>query len=163
MAFLKTHTDASVPLLVLLLTILLGICLASFAFAARLPDAQTETVHLVAPVSMRMPRAVDGDTFTASITLWPDLTIKTHIRIAGIDAPELRGHCPSEKHLARDAKDALQFLLEGAVTLRDVRRDKFGGRFVANVTLADGSDLAKTLIASGYARAYDGGKRKGWC
>jgi micrococcal nuclease len=163
MAFTRTQSDPAVPLLVLLATILVGIGLASFASASQSHNAATFARNITAPVTFGAPRAVDGDSFAAVITLWPDLTINTHIRIAGIDAPELRGRCEAEKRLALEAKEALQFLLERRMTLQTIQRDKFGGRFVASVTLADGSDLAQTLIASGYARAYDGGKRKGWC
>ncbi len=106
---------------------------------------------------------IDGDTFEAEAELWPGLTVRALIRVEGVDAPELRGRCAAEKLDARKAREALAYLLENGARLREVRRDKYGGRFVAKVLLADGSDLAETLIAAGYARRYDGGRRAGWC
>jgi micrococcal nuclease len=113
--------------------------------------------------ALKAPAAIDGDTFEATVPLWPDLSIHTRIRISGIDTPELRARCSQERVLAEQARNALQFLLEGPVELTNIRRDKYGGRFIASVRLADGSDLAMVMISAGYARAYDGGKRRGWC
>ncbi len=164
------QSDPAPSLLVLLLTILIIISAASLAFGGQRdpgPDA-TATLQPGAFLPLAIDKlsdvlAVDGDTFQATIELWPDLSIHTKIRIAGIDAPELKSRCAKERAMAVEAREALGFLLEGPIRLRNVRRDKFGGRFIADGALADGSDLAATLISAGFARAYDGGKRQPWC
>ena len=50
----------------------------------------------------------------------------------------------------------------GEITVDGVRNGKFAGRVLGNV-FVDGHSLADALLASGYARVYDGGKRKPWC
>lgn len=50
-------------------------------------------------------------------------------------------------------------LLADNVSLIEVRRDKYGGRVVAGVRLADGEDLGARLVADGLARPYDGVRR----
>ncbi len=35
----------------------------------------------------------DGDTFTADIHVFPGLTYRRAVRVAGIDTPEIRGKC----------------------------------------------------------------------
>ena len=48
-----------------------------------------------------------------------------------------------------------------AIELRNIERGKYF-RILADV-YTDGKSLAEGLIKSGHARAYDGGKREGWC
>ncbi|MEO5336205.1 MAG: hypothetical protein H7841_04825 [Magnetospirillum sp. WYHS-4] len=60
------------------------------------------------------------------------------MRLAGIDAPELRGPCAEA---GRAAQEGLRALLPDSVRLVDMKRDKYGGRVVAAVRLADGSRL----------------------
>ena len=107
----------------------------------------------------------DGDTFRARVSLWPDLTMETSIRIAGIDTPELRGKCPQEKKLATEAREALTALLKGhTVFLSHVEPDKYGGRFVGVVHTADGVDVARELLKRGLAATYSGaGSKHNWC
>jgi micrococcal nuclease len=49
-------------------------------------------------------RVLDGDTFEARATVWPDLEVTVAVRIAGIDAPELQSHCARERELAGAAR-----------------------------------------------------------
>ena len=49
-----------------------------------------------------------------------------------------------------------------AVVIRDPEWGKWGGRVIADLVV-DGRSLAAALIAAGYGRVYDGGKRAGWC
>ena len=80
-----------------------------------------------------------------------------------MDAPEIRGKCEPEKVLARNAKQYTVQALRSAKTieLRNIQRGKYF-RILADVYV-DGVSLADSLIKSGHARAYDGGKRLGWC
>jgi micrococcal nuclease len=160
------HASDPVPaLLVLLLAILACICIGSLAFAGQ-GNEEPFAHHDVGRGridAVRVLSVIDGDTFKAEASLWPGLAVTALIRVEGVDTPERRSRCAEERRLAMRAHDALAFLLEGPIALHDVRRDKFGGRFIASVSLADGSDLGETLIAAGYARPYSGGKRASWC
>ncbi len=86
-------------------------------------------------------------------------------RLAGLDAPELkRSHCAAEKALAQRAARRLAVLLsEGtaSVTWVNSRLDGVARPYVS--ISVDGHDVAETLIAEGYGRAYEKGARKGWC
>jgi micrococcal nuclease len=106
---------------------------------------------------------VDGDTFNASLTVWPDVQVVTAVRLAGVDTPELRGKCAAETVAAQAARKRLAELLTGKlVTISAVKPDKYRGRVDARVTV-DGQDVAQQLLAEGHARPYAGGARLGWC
>lgn len=115
------------------------------------------------PVSARVVRVIDGDTFEASAAIWLDQQITVRVRIAGIDAPELRSRCDAERRGAEAARDYLARRIEGAdVKLSAVRYDKYGGRVDATVE-DQGGDVARAMIHARLARTYDGGHRDGWC
>ena len=106
----------------------------------------------------------DADTFKANIEGWPAVVGEAMpIRVAGIDAPEIRGKCESEKRRAREARDFARALLISAedVELKNIERGKYF-RLVADVYI-DGESLAEKLVASGQAVAYQGGARGEWC
>ncbi|MFL0802593.1 MAG: thermonuclease family protein [Agarilytica sp.] len=106
----------------------------------------------------------DADTFTVDIYDWPDIVgKKISIRVNGVDAPEIKGECASEKSAAREARDYVRDLLDKSksITLLNIKRGKYF-RLIADV-YAENDSLADLLIRKGYARPYDGGKRKGWC
>jgi len=60
-------------------------------------------------------------------------------------------------------RDAVREKVGERVTLVDVDRGSFAGRVVADVLLADGTDLAALLPAEGHAQPYAGGAREPWC
>jgi micrococcal nuclease len=154
----------TIPVFLIAILAALSICIVAGG-ALVLRDMKSETTGSLTrePLLQWNVTVIDGDTFEATIMLWPDLSVRTKIRLEGADAPELRARCSAERLKAQEAKDAMAFLLDGRAVLSAVRRDKYGGRFLARVTLADGSDLATTLIAAGFAREYHGGKRRSWC
>ena len=110
-------------------------------------------------------RAYDADTITVNLKdLPPVFGEELGIRVAGIDAPEIRGRCAQEEQLALQARDRVRELLEQAqqIDLVDVERDKYF-RVVAKVNV-DGRDLSQLLLEEGHAVIYDGGtKSKDWC
>lgn len=105
---------------------------------------------------------VDGDTFIMSTR---------HIRITGIDAPEIgtKARCPREGELAEQAADELLRLLnQGPFEMRppeDGLRDEYGRELmVVTRRLPDGTqDIAQALVASGRVRPYHHGQRQPWC
>lgn len=112
----------------------------------------------------RGPNCVfDGDTFYMG---------QRHIRIVGIDAPEIGQHarCPQEAALAEEAAAELLVQLNaGPFTLQaseDGLRDGYGRELMRVTRRSPGGaiqDLAATLIASGKVRAYTRGARQPWC
>lgn len=115
------------------------------------------------PVTARVERVIDGDTFEASAFIWLGQQIAVRVRITGIDAPELRARCDGERSRAEAARTYLARRIEGGdVKLSAVRNDKYGGRIDATVIDAKG-DIAAAMIRAGLARAYEGGRRDGWC
>lgn len=116
------------------------------------------------PVPARVVAVIDGDTITVRARIWLGQEVETRVRLAGVDAPELRGACPRERALAVAARDLVVATVSGAmVTLTDIRYDKFGGRVVARVESVAGENLGSLLVSAGLGRAYDGGKRASWC
>jgi endonuclease YncB( thermonuclease family) len=109
-------------------------------------------------------RVIDGDTFEARVRVWPGMDITTKVRLRGIDAPELHARCADEREKALIARDALtRILRQGAVGVALIGQDKYGGRVDAEVSTAETTDVSAALLAGGFARAYDGGRRAGWC
>lgn len=98
--------------------------------------------------------AVDGDTVRID---------GETVRVIGLDTPELRGKCASEKSRARAARRRLADLLEGSGlhVLFSGRRDRYR-RPLARIVVG-GRDVADVMIAEGHARPYDGGRRAPWC
>lgn len=106
----------------------------------------------------------DADTFRVNIKDWPPLIgERVPIRVSGVDAPEIRGQCKSEKKNARLAKQFTVGKLRNAnrIELRNMQRGKYF-RILADVYV-DGQNLTELLIKAKHARPYAGGKRKGWC
>jgi endonuclease YncB( thermonuclease family) len=109
-------------------------------------------------------RVIDGDTFDARIHVWPGLAVTTRVRLRGIDAPELHAHCPQERSKAEAARTALAAILaDGQIRVLHIGPDKYNGRIVADAATARTTDVSATMLRSGLARAYDGGRRAGWC
>ncbi len=115
------------------------------------------------PVTAQVTEVIDGDTFRASAQIWLGQAVEVHVRIDGIDAPEMRARCAEERVKAEAARTWLTHRIGDAqVQLADVRYDKYGGRVRAAVRDA-GGDIAEAMIRKGLARAYHGEKRQPWC
>jgi endonuclease YncB( thermonuclease family) len=131
--------------------------------AAVTGDAEVRDV-LAGPVPAEVVSILDGDTIVVRAHIWLGQDVDTHVRLTGIDAPELHGKCARERQLAAAARDYLtQQLVERRVTLSEVQVDKYGGRVRARVTTDQGKDVADALLRAGFARPYGGGTRKPWC
>ncbi|WP_412776700.1 thermonuclease family protein [Thalassospira lucentensis] len=109
--------------------------------------------------------AYDGDTIYVAIPGLPGEIANMSVRVRGVDTPEIRGKCESEKHLAKQARDYARNRLKSAKSVEFCEPEwgRYGGRVVASVRI-DGSPLDVELISNGLARAYDGKtKRQPWC
>lgn len=95
----------------------------------------------------------DGDTITADISLGFGVWMRAQVfRLLGCNARELADLGGPEARLNLAA-----LLLAGpAVTLTSVKPDKYGGRWLAVVTLPDGVDLVARLVAEQWAAAWNG-------
>ncbi len=115
------------------------------------------------PIVATVVSVYDGDTLTVNAYPWPGMTIRTAVRVNGIDTPEIRGLCEAETELAKRARDYVRATVGDHVQLSNIALGKYAGRIIADVALADGRQLAGLLISEGLGRAYDGGARLGWC
>jgi endonuclease YncB( thermonuclease family) len=109
-------------------------------------------------------RIIDGDTFEARVRVWPGLDVDTKVRLRGIDAAELHARCADELAKAEATRTALQSILaEGGVSISRVGIDKYGGRVDALIATRTTADVSAAMLAGGFARPYDGGRRGSWC
>ena len=111
-------------------------------------------------------RVIDGDTIEVEAPFLPK-ELKLSVRVLGIDTPEKggRARCKAEADLAIKASEFTESFFEqlgNQASFSNIKWDKFGGRVLANVTIQD-NNLAEDLIDRGYARAYNGEKKKSWC
>lgn len=126
--------------------------------------AVTGKDRLAGPVSARVIDVVDGDTIRVHARIWLGQELETYVRLSGVDAPELKGHCAAERELALRAREFVLELVGGLeVRLIDIEYGKYAGRVVAKVSTDSGEDVAQALLAGGLARPYDGGARGSWC
>ena len=141
----------------------LGYCLPLMVLAFGGPSfARPSTVP--GPIPAHVTKIIDGDTVAIEAYIWPGQWVAVHVRIRGIDTPEIHSHCDGEHRLALAAKEFVATKLsQGQATLTNINIDKYGGRVVANVTTPDGENLASLLLEKGLARAYDGGHKTPWC
>lgn len=115
--------------------------------------------------SIQITGVIDGDTLRAELVGLPSPLDRVSIRISGIDSPEIKGQCDSEKEKAQAAKSFLirKFSAARAVTFGSMDWDKYGGRILADVYF-DGQDVGQMMIDSGYAAPYRGRKKVSrWC
>ena len=127
------------------------------------PGLRVTAAAFRGPVVADVVRVSDGDTFEAAARIWLGEAIDIHVRIEGIDAPELHARCADERRRAEAARDYLANRIgDGEVELSAVRYDKYGGRVRAVVRDA-GGDVGAAMIAKGYARPYHGERRRPWC
>lgn len=115
------------------------------------------------PYPARIVRVVDGDTLAVEAEVWPGHTVRTMVRLAGVNAPELHARAGCEREAAERAANFVRAWAArpGAIALTLTGRDKYG-RDLGRVQRGD-EDLASALLAAGHVRAYHGERREGWC
>lgn len=129
----------------------------------------------------------DGDTVTVAAEAFPGRVVQLHLRLAGIDTPEMTSKDPAIKARAEAARVRLTRLLAPDVvvpdaphhlTLPEIRdllqadvnlvfircggMDKYGRVLAALSATADGRSAADVLLEEGLAKPYDGGKKSSW-
>jgi micrococcal nuclease len=115
------------------------------------------------PVQARLLHVIDGDSMEVEARIWLGQSIRTIVRLRGVDAPEKSGRCPAERELAQRAAQYLVRETGPVLLLADITGDKYGGRVVARVT-SDGRDLSAGLLRAGLAVPYGGGRKDSpWC
>jgi len=116
------------------------------------------------PVPAEVLAVLDGDTLMVRARIWLGQDVETRIRLDGIDAPEIKGKCDSERRKAAEAREGVVRLAAGGrVILRNIQYGKYAGRVVARVETLDGRDFSDALLGAGLVRAYDGRRRSSWC
>jgi micrococcal nuclease len=91
-------------------------------------------------------RVCDGDTVVVDIPDYPDVVGREiRVRLAGVNAPELRDPDPWRRRAGQEARLAMAALLPpgSVVTLTNIRRDKYF-RLDADITF-QGRDVAASL------------------
>lgn len=103
-------------------------------------------------VSAQSVRVIDGDTFVASIDVWPGLTATGHIRVLDVDTPEMKGETRPAAEAARAFTQKWLDTSDFVLTIGCGRppQDSFG-RYLAVVTRG-GRSLADELKAAGHVK-----------
>ncbi len=119
---------------------------------------------LEGPIPAFVERVIDGDTLVVRARIWLGQELRVMVRVAGIDAPEMRARCNKERQLARSARHFVKRLVgQSKITLNNIRQGKYAGRVIATVTDNSGSSLSAQLLDANLARPYKRGRRKSWC
>ena len=118
-------------------------CLLAVCIALGAVRAMAQNSRDYGSITAVVGRVCDGDSVVVEIPEYPDIIGKQiRVRLAGVDAPELRDKAPDVRLAAQRARDAMIALLPPgtAVTLSGLKRDKYfrldaaiavGGRDVA--------------------------------
>lgn len=85
-------------------------------------------------------------------------------RLAGVDAPEIRGRCAAEKELAIRGRDFTRtWAMRSDLTLTTGKREREKyGRLLGELTNTEGESLSDKLVEAGLARKWTG-RREPWC
>ena len=125
------------------ISLALGLCQTAFG---ETPDCQQAS----AGVSAELRYVIDGDTLI--------LSNNRHVRLIGIDAPELEHRGESAQIYGQEARAALAHLLparRGRIQLlTDGEQTDRYGRLLAHAFLPDGTNVQAWLLRQGYTRRY---------
>ncbi len=94
-----------------------------------------------------------------------NIMYRFHIRLNGIDTPEMKSSCEDEKSIACLAQKTLsELIMNKNVILKNTSMDKYG-RILADVYTENGTNLNMWAIENRFAIYYDGGTKnspKSW-
>src|SRR5690606_17570242 len=107
------------------------------------------------PVAASVVHVIDGDTFLAEAHIWPGQSIRINIRIRGIDAPEMKSRCRSERNAALRAREALSGMIGQAnVSISNIGGAKYYGRVLADVETQEGQAVSTAMLDRRLVRPY---------
>ena len=108
-------------------------------------------------------RVIDGDSVEVTVNLGFRIAFQQTVRVYAINAPETR----SSDKLEKDRGLAAMWFAIGLLPIgssvhikshKPDDKDKFG-RWLAEITLPDGTDFATRMLEAGHAKPYFGGSR----
>lgn len=100
-------------------------------------------------------RVIDGDTLKLRVDQGLSTYRDIYVRLAHVNTPEIR-HADGPR--ARDR--VAELVAREPLTVTTVRdRTERYGRYLAEITNADGIDIGAQLLAEGLATPYEGGRR----
>lgn len=105
-------------------------------------------------------KVYDGDTITIASKLpYKNSPVyRFHVRLRGIDSPEIKGQNEDEKRAAKKAQEALEnLILHKTVKLKNLQTEKYG-RILADVHYKN-IHLNQWMIDNHYAVEYNGGTK----
>ena len=141
----------------------LSLTILTFQFSLILA-ADARPKALKGPVPAFVERVIDGDTLLVRAQIWLGQELKVMVRINGIDAPEMRARCRSERQMALSARQLVKRLVgQRKISLSHIRQGKYAGRVIAEVTDKNGALLSAQLLKANLARPYKRGRRQSWC
>lgn len=116
------------------------------------------------PYAAELVRVIDGDTVVLDVAIWPQQTERAHVRLEGIDTPELHSKQQCERDMALRAKAFTTAALTGShvLMLDHVADGKYAGRVLGEIII-DGHSLSQSIIGAHMGRVYNGGARGPWC
>jgi micrococcal nuclease len=123
-----------------------------------------DTIEFVPPIDYgKVIKVYDGDTITvaAKLPYKSSPIYRIHIRLAGIDTPEMKGNSEYEKEIAIKSRDALHNLIYGKLVLISNRKPEKYGRVLADIWI-DNIHVNQWLLDKGYAVKYNGGTKHKW-
>ncbi len=130
--------------------------------AGSMPSLAGQT--LAGPYTATVERVVDGDTLAVRVPMLLGQELRVLVRVRGIDAPERISRCALERRLAKRATAYLGAMVSGGpVRLTRIAGGKYFGRVLADITTAEGNDVARRLLDRRLVRPYRGRARTGWC
>jgi endonuclease YncB( thermonuclease family) len=113
----------------------------------------------------KIEEVYDGDTIKI-IVLFGIMPVRFSLRILGIDTPEIKqgiGRLPEEQQAAVKVRDYVKSLFPSNLAKICIRDwDKYGGRVLGDVYVETGESVSDILIHGGWARPYQGEKKKEW-
>jgi micrococcal nuclease len=138
----------------------LGFAFAGLAGCVPATDPLSVKPLSTADTGCRVTYIADGDTIHMSC---PG-TGEVKARLLGFDTPEVYSPgCREELAAGHEATAVLrQVLASGPITSAQFEGNDRYGRALVRLEVG-GQDVARTMIASGYARPYSGGRHPDWC
>ena len=119
-----------------------------------------DTIEFIVPITRgKVIKVYDGDTITLASRITPDSPIyRFHVRMNGIDTPEIKGGSMHEKELAIKARNELSKMIMGKIVhLKNNKTEKYG-RILSDVYLDD-LHINQWLLDNKYAVEYSGGTK----